>query len=78
MQKRRAWIEAAFALAAGVVGVVTVIFPTWFEAMFEASPDEGSGALEIGIAIALILASLVLAAMAVRDFGRLRASRTDS
>ena len=72
MRKRLAWTELVLAVLAGVTGVVTVIYPTWFEALFEASPDEGSGTLERAIAIALIIASVVLSFLAGRSFRLLK------
>lgn len=71
----RAWIEAVVAVLAAIAGLATAIYPTWFEALFEVSPDAGSGALEWAIAIALLLAAVVLALLARRDF-RLRRAAT--
>jgi hypothetical protein len=72
--KIRAWIESVLAVLAAVVGIVTAVYPTWFEALFEASPDKGSGAFEWAIAIALITTSVVLSFLARRDFRRLAGS----
>jgi len=58
------------AVLAAVVGIVTAVYPTWFEALFEVSPDKGSGAFEWALAITLIATSLVLAFLARRDFRR--------
>jgi len=69
--KVRAWFELALAVVAAVAGIVTFVYPTWFETLFEASPDEGSGALEWAFAIALIATSVVLSFLARRDFQRL-------
>jgi hypothetical protein len=68
--KIRAWIEMVLAVLAAIVGIVTAIYPSWFEALFEMSPDKGSGALEWAIAITLIATSLVLSFLARRDFRR--------
>lgn len=67
-----AWIEILLAAIAAVIGVVTVIYPTWFEALFEASPDQGSGALERAIAIVLIVAAVCLMFLARRSLRRLK------
>jgi Kef-type K+ transport system membrane component KefB len=72
--RRRAWAELVLAVLAAVVGIVTAVFPTWFEALFEASPDEGSGALELAVSVALIATSVVLSLLARRDFRRARGS----
>jgi hypothetical protein len=76
--RTRAWIEAAVAALAAIAGLATAIYPTWFEALFEASPDAGSGALEWAIAIALLLAAVVLALLARRDFRLPRAGATEA
>jgi hypothetical protein len=77
--RMRAWVEAVVAALAGLAGLTTAIKPTWFEALFEASPDAGSGALEWIIAIVLLLVALVLAILAGRDFRthRTRVTETD-
>lgn len=64
---------------AAIAGLATAINPTWFEALFEASPDAGSGALEWSITIALLLAAVILALLARRDFrlGRTGTAETD-
>lgn len=74
----RGWVEAVVAVLAAIAGLATLIYPTWFEALFEASPDSGSGALEWVIAIALLLAAVVLAVLARRDFRLGRAATADA
>lgn len=71
--KVRMWAEALLALVAAVVGVTTLIWPTWIEGLFEASPDGGDGSLERLVAISLLAASLLLGFAARRDRRRLRA-----
>jgi hypothetical protein len=68
--KMRAWTELVLAILAGTVGLITAVLPTWFEALFEVSPDEGSGAFEVAIAITLIVTSIGLAFLAGRDSWR--------
>lgn len=72
--KIRAFIEIMLAVLAAVVGIVTAVNPTWFEALLEVSPDGGSGALEWAIAITLIATSLVLSYLAGQDFRRVARS----
>lgn len=74
---RRAWLEAVLAAVAALVGVATVAQPRWIEALFEASPDAGSGALESIVALALIVLSVSLSLLAWRDARRHRAALTD-
>jgi hypothetical protein len=68
MNRIRAWAEAVLAVVALIAAVVTALFPTWFEALFEASPDSGSGALEWAVTMGLIVTSLALSFFARRDF----------
>lgn len=65
-----AWVEAALSALAAVASLATAIYPAWFEALFERSPDAGSGIFEWGIVGALLLASLTLAMLARRGFRR--------
>jgi len=68
--KVRAWFELALAVVAAFVAIATCVYPTWFEKLFGASPDEGSGAFEWAFAIALIATSVFLSFLARRDFQR--------
>lgn len=77
MRRLRAWAEVVFAVLAAVAAVATAVYPTWFEAFFEESPDSGSGALEWVVAIALALAAVVLSLLARRDFRRYRTAVAD-
>lgn len=57
-------------LAVGFVGlaVVTAIWPTWIESIFEVAPDGGSGAAEWWIVAVFGVAGLAAAILARRDF----------
>ena len=68
MNRIRAWAEAVLAIVALLAAVGTALFPRWFEALFEASPDSGSGALEWAVTIGLLVVSLGLSLFARRDF----------
>ena len=76
MGRGRAWVETVLAGLAALAGLATAIYPTWFEALFEESPDAGSGALEWAITGGLLLASLALGLAARRDFRRRRTAAT--
>ena len=73
MIRKRAWAETILAILALVAAVVTAFYPTWFEALFEASPDSGSGALEWAVVVVLLVASAALSLFARRDFRLSRA-----
>jgi hypothetical protein len=58
-------VEAALAIVTLVAAVVTIIAPDWIEVVFKIDPDEGSGALEVAIVVALAVVTAV-AALAAR------------
>jgi MFS superfamily sulfate permease-like transporter len=70
VHRGRAWVETVLAGLAALTGLATAIYPAWFEALFGESPDAGSGAFEWAITGGLLVASLVLALAARRDFRR--------
>jgi hypothetical protein len=62
--RRRFWIErVAFSLAVFVT-VLTVSYPDWFERLFNADPDKGTGALEIALAASAAGISIVMGILA--------------
>lgn len=69
----RFWIE----VVSGAIGVVllalTLVNPQWIELVFNVDPDQGSGALELGIS-AVFLAVAVLSGLLARS--ELRRART--
>jgi hypothetical protein len=71
----RLWfrLEAAGALAALFLATLTLVVPDWLEA-FGFDPDWHSGETEWLIALALAALSAELAALAYRDWHRLRAA----
>ncbi len=66
----RFWIETALAVIGVVLGVLTLFVRDWFERLFEASPDEGTGAFEWLISFAFLLAAAVLGYLARREWRR--------
>ena len=64
----RVRVEAVLALIFAVLAVVTAIWPTWIEALFEQSPDAGSGAFEWAIVAMFGLLAIIAAVLARRDF----------
>jgi hypothetical protein len=63
----RFWIEVGLAVAAAGLAILTLITREWIELLFGVDPDQGSGALEWAIVIALFVASLALALIARWD-----------
>ena len=70
----RMWIEAALALVASVLTVVTLVWPDWIELLFDESPDGGDGSAERAFALGWILAAVVFAWLARQDWRRLAAA----
>ena len=68
----RARIEIALAAIAGVLTLVSIIWPTWIESLFEESPDAGSGALEWAIVGLFGLLAVTAAVLARHDYRAIR------
>ncbi len=56
--RARFWAEALIGGAAAIALVAFLLWPNWVESVFEASPDGGSGALELAIVVVLFATSL--------------------
>jgi hypothetical protein len=63
----RFWIEVALAAVAAGLAILTLITREWIEVLFGVDPDQGNGALEWALVIALFVASIVLALVARWD-----------
>jgi hypothetical protein len=74
--RTRMWVERLLAAGAGVLTLVTALWPTWIEGLVEASPDGGDGSAERLLALGWLAATLVFAALARRDRRRLTAAAT--
>jgi hypothetical protein len=64
----KARIETILAVVAGVLAVVTIIWPTWIETLFGVEPDAGTGAAEWWIVVVLVLAAVLSGLLARRDY----------
>jgi hypothetical protein len=64
----RVRIELILAAIFVVLAVVTSIWPDWIEALFEESPDGGSGAFEWALVGVFGLLAVVAAVLARRDY----------
>jgi hypothetical protein len=63
----RFWIEVTLAVLAAGFAALTLITREWIELLFGIDPDNGNGALEWAIVIALFVASATLALIARWD-----------
>lgn len=66
------WIELAFALASGLLGLLTLVWRDWIEGVFGWDPDHHNGSLEWLLVAVLLIAALVLGALARRGWQRHR------
>lgn len=63
----RIGIEIALAVLTAGLAVLTLISREWIELIFGVDPDNGSGALEWAIIVALVVVSVALALIARWD-----------
>jgi hypothetical protein len=68
--RARFWIEIALAVVGVVLGVLTMFVQDWFERVFEASPDQGSGEFEWLISLGFLLAAAAMGYLAQREWRR--------
>jgi ABC-type thiamin/hydroxymethylpyrimidine transport system permease subunit len=74
--RRRLRIEVVLAVISAVLCVLTLVFPEWIEELTGLEPDAGSGALEWIMAGAFLVAAVVSAVLARRDYRRLAADHS--
>ena len=63
-------VEVALAVLTAALAVLTLISREWIELLFGFDPDNGSGALEWAIFVALVVAFVALALIARWDWRR--------
>jgi ABC-type thiamin/hydroxymethylpyrimidine transport system permease subunit len=67
-------IEVVLAVISAALCGLTLVFPVWIEELTGLEPDAGSGALEWIIAGVFLVAAVVSAVLARRDYRRLAAN----
>jgi hypothetical protein len=67
------WIEASLAVLTGLLGVLTLFWRDWIEALTGWSPDRHSGSVEFGLVAILLITSVSCAAAARGTHRRLMA-----
>ncbi len=73
----RMWVDTAAAVGSLALGLITVVWREWIEAIFGVDPDHGSGSAE-WIAVAVLAAVFVVSAvLARRDWTVLSKQRVD-
>jgi hypothetical protein len=66
--KVRAQLEAAVALCAGILGILTIFWHDWIEALTGWDPDHHNGTVEWIIVIALLAVSVAMGLAARRHW----------
>jgi ABC-type thiamin/hydroxymethylpyrimidine transport system permease subunit len=74
--RTRLRIEVVLAVISAALCVLTLVFPEWIEELTGLEPDAGSGALEWIIAGIFLVAAVVAAVLARRDYRRLAADHS--
>lgn len=75
--KIRIGLETAIALFAGVLGVLTIFWHDWIEALTGWDPDHHNGSFEWLIVVVLLAVAAILGLAARRDW-RLRSAARES
>ena len=68
--RRLFWVETGLAAIAGLLALITPIFPDWIEFVSWWDPDQHDGSVEWMIAVGLLVVALVLSAAATIEWRR--------
>jgi hypothetical protein len=68
MLRGRFWVGTAGGAVTGILGAVTPIRPDWIEVISGWDPDQHDGSVERMIVAALLIASVTLLMMALREW----------
>jgi undecaprenyl pyrophosphate phosphatase UppP len=74
LSKVRVRLETAIAACAGILGVITIFWHDWIEALTGWDPDHHNGAFEWLIVAALLAVAIVMGVVARRHWQALAAS----
>ena len=66
--KVRAQVEAVVALCAGILGILTIFWHDWIEALTGWDPDQGNGTVEWVAVIGLLTVSAAMGLVARRHW----------
>lgn len=68
VRRVRAWLETALALFAGGLGLLTIFWHDWIEALTGWDPDHGNGSVEWIVVAGLLAAAIVMGLLARRHW----------
>jgi hypothetical protein len=66
----RFWLEAVLSSASGLLGILTLVWRDWIEAVFRFDPDHHSGGVEWLIVLGLLAVAATTALLARIEWGR--------
>jgi len=66
-RRRHIGIEFTLVGVSGTLGVLTLVWPDWIEAVFGISPDGGNGGLEFLLAAAFLVLAVAAGLRAARE-----------
>jgi hypothetical protein len=75
LSKFRAGLESVIALAAGILGVTTIFWHDWIEALTGWDPDRHNGTAEWLVVVTLLMVAALAGVAARRDWRLLAAAR---
>lgn len=68
--RRVFWVEAGVAAIAGVLAILTPVFPDWIEFLSGWDPDQHDGSIEWMIVVGLVVVAVVMAALVAVEWRR--------
>lgn len=68
--RRRFWVETVLASAAGILCLITPIWPDWIEMISGWDPDQHDGSAEWMIALGLLIVAAAITAVAAGEWRR--------
>jgi len=71
----RIWLERVLCGITGVMGIVTIFYRSWIEALFGWDPDHGNGSVEWLIILGLLAVSAVFYSLSRAEVRRIRQAR---
>jgi uncharacterized membrane protein len=72
--RRLFWVEIGLAAIAGLLALITPIFPDWIEFVSGWDPDQHDGSVEWMIVVGLFVVTVVMVALAAIEWRRTTAT----
>ena len=72
--RRLFWVEIGLAAIAGLLALITPIFPDWIEFVSGWDPDQHDGSVERMIVVGLFVVTVVMVALAAIEWRRTTAT----